>query len=150
VVAREDEEECDPKASCAGGEADGITDKVDERVKVEVDAELRAMPARFNVRTGCAQTGPCGTAVCDSVLESGLIFEVGLFGVDVEADAEACEEEAMVGPEGPQGSGNGGSILTPGDTNRLGWFSFLLNSDLFLDCCPNEEVFWRVPLSPRR
>ena len=46
------------------------------------------------------------------VLESALGFK--LSAVDVEADAEACEDKAMVRPEQPNWSGKGGNTLMPG------------------------------------
>lgn len=88
----------DPELTCAEDNADDdITDKEDDRVKVEADAELLAMAARLIVCTGCNQTGSCDPVACEAVLESAWMLELSI--VDVEADAEACEEEAVVGPE---------------------------------------------------
>ncbi len=88
----------DPEATCAEDNAeDDITDKGDARVKVEADAELLVKAARFIGYTGCNQTGFRGSVACEEVLESASTLELSV--VDVEADASACEEEAVAGPE---------------------------------------------------
>jgi len=88
----------DPEVTCAEDDAvDDITDKEGDLVKVEADAKLLVMSARFTICTGCFQTGSCDSVVCEEVLESTSTLE--LSAVDVEADAEACEEEAVVRSE---------------------------------------------------
>ena len=97
VVAREDEV-YDPETTWAEDKADDdITDEGDGRVKVEADAELLVKAARFIVYTGFTQRGSRDSMTCEEVLESASTLE--LSAVDVETYAEACEEEAVVGPE---------------------------------------------------
>jgi hypothetical protein len=117
AVAWEDEEVHDPEATCDEDDDadDDITDKEEDLVKVEADAELLVMSARFIVFTGFVQTG---ARVSEEVLEPASTFESS--AVHVEADDEACEEETAVSFERPKWSGKGGNILTPGDANRLG------------------------------
>ena len=85
----------DPALTCAEDNADD--DITDDRVTVDADAELLAVAARFIVCTGCNQTGCCDPVACEEVLESASVLALSV--VDVEADAEVCEEEAGVGPE---------------------------------------------------
>lgn len=140
----------DPEATCAEDDADDdITDKEGDLVEVEADAELLVIAARFIVCTGCVQTGCCDSVVCEKVLESTSTLE--LPAVDVEANAEACEEDAVVGSGRPEWPGKGGNILTPANANRLGRCNFPWNPDLFLNGCPGDgEMFLDAPLSPRR
>ena len=94
-----------------------------ERVKVQAD-DLAVAAARVIVCTGVAQTGPCGSVGCGDMLESASALDTGSsdVGVGVEVDADAGEDDAMVGPEWSYELGNGGNSLTAGDAN-LGRFS---------------------------
>ena len=134
AAARDDvevEDAYDPEASWVEDdeedEDDADDDKMDiegERVRVQADA-LVVAAARFIVCTGCAQRGPCGSVGCEDVLDSASALgpESPNVGVGVEVDAEACEDDAVVGPEWPYGLVNGGNTLTAGDANFVGWFS---------------------------
>lgn len=92
------DEAYDPEATCEEDNADDdIMDEGDGRVKVEADAELLVKAARFIICTGFTQRGSRGSVACEKVLESASTLE--LSAVDVEVDAKACEEEAVVGSE---------------------------------------------------
>lgn len=94
-MAREDEEVYGLGPTCVEDDADD--DITDDRVMVETNTELLVMAARFIGYTGCNQIGSCDPVAREEVLDSASMLELSV--VDVEADAEACEEEAVVGPE---------------------------------------------------
>ena len=64
-------------------------------VEADADAKFLEVAARFNLATGCPQTGPCEEVVCEEVLDSASTLELEPLGVDVEADAEACAEDVF-------------------------------------------------------